>query len=269
MLRKRILVGLSLLPLGILATYFGGWFYTITSGLIAGIAAWEYSQLMRRGGSKPAVLVVVGGSIILHLQRQLMGFDFSHLSLSVLILASIGFHLLDYERDRKEAATDLGVTLTGFFYLGWIGAYMVSLRNLPEGRWWTFLVLLSVWAADICAYIFGKRWGRHILVQHLSPHKTWEGFWGGAAGGLVSSILLSLIFSVLSTDFPRWGGIWIGLLIGICGTLGDLSESLIKRQAGAKDSSNLLPGHGGVFDRIDSWIWMGVIGYYLIFWFWP
>jgi phosphatidate cytidylyltransferase len=268
MLRKRTLVVLVFLPIGVLAIYTGGWFFTLTVIVLGGISAWEYSQLMRASGLQPSLHLVVGGTLLLYLQRQLDGLGSGHAFVSALILLSAGYHLFDYDRGRQQAAIDFSVTLAGILYFGWVGAYMISLRNLPEGFWWTFIVLPSIWLADICAYVVGTRWGKRKLSLLLSPKKTWEGFWGGVGGGLICAAVLGFIFPLLGGKIPAWSGLILGLFVGIIATMGDLTASLFKRQAGAKDSSNLVPGHGGVLDRIDSWLWMGVVSYYLIAWLW-
>jgi phosphatidate cytidylyltransferase len=121
------------------------------------------------------------------------------------------------------------------------------------------------------AYVIGHMWGRHKLSPRLSPRKTWEGY----LGGIVSGVVLTTLFAAM---WQAWGsaelgitplrGALVGLVMSVFPTLGDLGESMIKRQVGVKDSSNLLPGHGGFFDRIDSWLWAVVLGYYLITWLW-
>jgi len=268
MLAKRLLVVIILLPVGTLAIYYGGWLYTAVILLLCGLSAWEYNQLMRQSGQQPAQGLVVGGTLALLIQRQLDGFQNGPLVLSLLILASMTYHLAAYERGRQQAASDFGVTLAGIVYLGWIGAYLVSLRSLPEGRWWTLVALAAVWTADGLAFVAGKLWGRHSLSPRLSPKKTWEGYWGSILGGVAMGAAFGGLFSLLGVGITVWNGAWLGLAMGTLPTLGDLGESMIKRQAGAKDSSNLLPGHGGIFDRIDSWLWAAVISYYLITWFW-
>jgi phosphatidate cytidylyltransferase len=268
MLAKRLLVVIVLLPIGIIAIYYGGWVYAAMISLFCSLSAWEYSQLMRHSGLQPAQGLVIGGTLALLLQRQLDGFQNSPLVLSALILIGMTVHLVAFERGRNQAATDFTVTLAGIFYLGWIGSYLISLRSLPDGRWWTLLALSAVWVADGMAYAAGKRWGRHLLSPRLSPKKTWEGYWGSLVGGLAMGAFLGWLFSLLGAGTTAWSGVWLGLVMGGLPTLGDLGESMLKRQAGVKDSGNLLPGHGGMFDRIDSWLWAGVISYYLITWLW-
>jgi phosphatidate cytidylyltransferase len=130
--------------------------------------------------------------------------------------------------------------------------------------------LPSIWVADSTAYLVGSRWGRHQLAPRLSPKKTWEGYCGGIAGGVIFGMLAGLAIEQVAPAWSAvnlWRGGLIGLLMGVFPTLGDLGESMIKRQAHAKDSGDMIPGHGGFFDRIDSWLWAAVIAYYTIVWF--
>ncbi len=271
MLRQRLIVTLILLPLGMGAIFLGGWFFTALISLFMGLAAWEYTQLFRAGGSQPASILVVGGVLMLLLGRALDSFDSAPWMLSLLILLSMTWHLVAYERGRDQAGTDLAITLGGILYIGWIGGYFISLRSLSNGQWWVLTALPAVWFADTGAYFIGRAWGRHKLSPRLSPKKTWEGYLGGIVSGIVLTALFAAVWRVGAG--PEAGitplrGALMGLVMGIFPTLGDLGESMIKRQVGMKDSSNLLPGHGGFFDRIDSWLWAAVLGYYLITWFW-
>jgi phosphatidate cytidylyltransferase len=271
MLAKRVLVVIVLLPIGLAAIIAGGWYLTALVAVFMGLAAWEYVTLFRAGGLKPARVLVVGGTLLLLLGRNINGFESAPWMISLLILLSMTYHLVAYERGCDQAGTDFGVTLGGMFYIGWIGAYFISLRNLPEGLWWTLVVLPAVWFADSGAYFIGKRFGRHHLSPRLSPNKTWEGYLGGIIVGVLLTAGLSTIWQAwagLNSAITPLRGALVGLVMGIFPTLGDLGESMIKRQMGVKDSGSILPGHGGAFDRVDSWLWAAVIGYYMILWLW-
>lgn len=271
MLVKRLLVTIILLPVGMAAILAGGWYLTALVAVFMCLAAWEYVNLFRAGGLQPASILVIGGTLIILIGRNLNGFNSAAWMISLLILLGMTYHLVAYERGRDQAGTDFAVTLAGMFYIGWFGAYFISLRNLPEGKWWILVVLPAVWFADAGAYFIGKRFGRHKLSPRLSPKKTWEGYLGGIVVGVLLTFLLAAIWRVgagpNSAITPLRGAL-VGLVMGIFPTLGDLGESMIKRQMGAKDSGNLLPGHGGAFDRIDSWLWAVVLGYYMILWLW-
>ncbi len=271
MLVKRLLVTIVLLPIGMAAIIAGGWYLTVLVALFMGLAAWEYVALFERVGFQPSRILVVGGTLALLVSRQLNGFDSAPWIISLLILLAMTYHLVAYERGRDQAGSDFALTLAGMFYIGWFGAYFLSLRSLPDGKWWLLVVLPGVWLADAGAYFIGKRFGRHLLSPRLSPKKTWEGYLGGIVTGVLLTALFTAVWKVgagpASAITPLRGAL-VGLVMGIFPTLGDLGESMIKRQAGVKDSGNLLPGHGGAFDRVDSWLWAVVLGYYMVLWLW-
>lgn len=267
MLINRLLVTIVLLPIGLAMIVWGGLPYALTIALIIALAAWEYVRLLQAGAYQPAGVLVVVGAVGLVLDRHYAGFEHAPWLISVLILLSMTYHLIAFERGRDQAAADFGITLAGIFYLGWIGAYFISLRSLPEGKWWVLVVLPAVWLADTGAYFVGRKYGRHKLCPRLSPKKSWEGYLAGIITGTLGGYLLGALWGFGAgpgtSVSPVYGGI-LGLVLAFLTTLGDLGESMIKRQVGVKDSGNLLPGHGGVFDRIDSWLWGVIIGYYLI-----
>lgn len=268
MLVKRLLVVIVLIPIGIGVIVVGGPIYALVATVILCVAAWEYWHIFRLDGLAPSAALVIGGVAAISVARAAAGFAFGDLILAVAGLAALTFHLISFERGREKAGTDFGVTLGGILYLGWIGAYLISLRDLPDGKWWVLLVLPVIWIADSGAYLIGRRWGRHKLAPRLSPHKTWEGYFGGILFGVLGGAVLGALWSLVVPRITAWAGALMGLILATLTPLGDLGESMFKRQAGLKDSSNIIPGHGGFFDRIDSWLWGAVIGYYLITWFW-
>jgi len=275
MLLTRAIVVILLLPIGLAGILAGGWAYNLGIAAILALAAWEYVRLMNSGGFRPALVLTVGGAALLAFGRGYNGFTSAPGLLSLLVLLSMAYHLVSYERGRDQSGSDFGVTLGGIVYLGWIGAYFISLRALPDGKWWLLFVLPVVWMVDSGAYIIGVRFGRHRLSPRLSPKKSWEGYLTGVLTGTLVGALLAWAWTVApsawgppaSAAWPSlWKGALFGFLLAVLTTLGDLGESMFKRQVGAKDSGKLLPGHGGVFDRIDSWLWGAVIGYYLAVW---
>jgi len=270
MLRQRVIVTAVLLPIGLLLIYFGDVPFMLFITLILGIASWEFAKLFFAGGFKPSGVIVVIGAVAITLGRGLSGFENEGWILGGFILTSMLFHMICYERGRDQAGTDFAITLSGTLYVGVIGAYLVSLRDLPNGGWWFMVALPSVWAADTGAYFYGRKWGRRPLSPRLSPKKTLEGY----IAGIISGPIIGVAFSYLAISqvghgagFTPLRGAVLGLILAVMAPLGDLGESMIKRQFGVKDSSNLLPGHGGAFDRIDSWLWGSVIAYYIITWF--
>lgn len=269
MLAKRVLVAAILLPIGLVLIWLGGLAFALMVALILSLASWEYVQLFRTGGLQPAGVLVILGTLGLVVGRVFTGFSSAAWIISLAVLASMTYHLIAFERGRDQAGTDFGVTLAGILYFGWVGSYLISLRELPEGMWWVLLALPSVWLADSGAYFVGRSIGRRRLSPRLSPKKTWEGYLGGVLVGTLGTALLAYIWSFWTgpvTAITPLNGAIMGLVLAVITPLGDLGESMFKRQVGVKDSGTLLPGHGGVFDRIDTWLWAAVLGYYLAVW---
>ena len=268
MLSQRILVVVLLLPLGIAAIIAGGLWFLALSLLILSLAAWEYVSLFRSGGLQPAGHLVLLGVIGLLFARYTAFFDFDLWLLPLFSMLAMAFHLFQFERGRDQAGTDFAVTLSAFFYVGLLGAFMLSIRMLPGGTWWLLLTLIAVWIADSAAFFLGTRFGRHKLAPRLSPKKSWQGYLSGI-------VLATLLTPLLLGPFQGLGmpvnlGIDLGqaalfgFLLGALPTLGDLGISMIKRQMAIKDSGTILPGHGGMLDRMDSWLWAFPISYFVI-----
>jgi phosphatidate cytidylyltransferase len=151
-----------------------------------------------------------------------------------------------------------------------MGSFFIALRALPEGEGWLLVSLPALWLADSGAYFIGTRFGVHKMTLRLSPKKSWEGYFGGILVAVIGTPLLAILYRNLwlpvETAITPANAVILALAMGVFPTLGDLGESMIKRQAGRKDSGTLLPGHGGMFDRIDSWLWAAFISYYVVVW---
>jgi len=267
---QRIIVAAILMPLAIAAIYFGGIVYSIFIILFLTGAAWEYSHLLKKIDLHTSLPLILGGVILLGVLRSLFQFDFLAAALAGLIFGGAMYHIYHFERGDTRPASDFGATLSVIVYIGFLGPYLISVRSLPNGMWWTFMVLPIVWIADTGAYLVGSAVGKHKLAPKTSPHKTWEGYLASIVTGVLGSVgLLALYNQVFSAGLTisALEAAGLGLAISAFIPLGDLTESLIKRQAGEKDSGVIFPGHGGFFDRLDSFFWAAPIGYYLIFHF--
>ena len=268
---RRTLTSLAMAVIGLPAIIYGGVFYYLLMGTFLVGGAWEYVRLYRAVQNEPNGIVTVGGVLAIATVR----FFFAEAAIPlfvVLILLAMTVHLVAFERGRDQAALDFGVTVAGIVYIGWLGSYLLDLRNLvnPElGLWWLMLVLPIVWAADTGAYSIGAAYGRTRMTPRLSPKKSWEGYFAGIFTSVIIGAFFAYAFSSMGPQPLRdlinpMEGAFLGLVIGALSPLGDLGESMFKRQSGMKDSSNVFPGHGGFLDRIDSWIWGAAIGYFMI-----
>lgn len=264
---RRTFTAVLLLAIVLPAVFFGGVLYFVLVAAFIGLAAIEYVTMLSLRDVEPtpagtflAVLALLGARAFWP--------ELAPLTLSMVVLGAMVLHLWRYERGRDRAPIDLAAQLLGSVYLGWIGAYLIDLRSLENGLWWLLYVFIVVWAADSAAYFIGARFGRHRLAPRLSPKKSWEGYIAGVAVGTAVGVVVAEVLSRIGPIQPTlFDGLSLGLVLAALTTLGDLGESLFKRFSGVKDSGKFLPGHGGAFDRIDSLLWAGVIGYYWITFF--
>jgi phosphatidate cytidylyltransferase len=264
MLKERLLVLIPLIPAAVALVMAGGWLFTIALAVILGIAGWEYWRMFTRGGFKPSAAVLIAGPLGFTLLRHIFQFQYADLYLVFILFVALAIHLIDFERGGQTSALDFGITLGGVLYIGWLGAYFISVRSFPYGEWWLLLVLASIWIADGGAYLIGRHFGNHKISRYASPNKSWEGYFGGVLFAVVFCPLIALLWHVQAPEITALKGLILGVLLSLVCIFGDLGESMFKRHFKIKDSSNLIPGHGGVFDRIDSWLWAVPIGYYLI-----
>ncbi|HVN15199.1 MAG TPA: phosphatidate cytidylyltransferase [Anaerolineales bacterium] len=266
---RRSLTALALLVIGLPTVILGGpFFFVIISIFLAG-AAREYVEMFRAVDYQANETLTIGGVFLILSARAFIQ-QAAVPVFGLLVLAAMVVHVIEFERGRNQAALDFAVTISALVYVGWIGSYLMDLRNMPDGGWWAMIVLPVVWLTDTGAYSIGAAYGRHKMTPRLSPKKTWEGFAAGVFTSVISGMFFVFAYKTFAgfqQDITIWQGALLGLLIGLLTPLGDLGESMLKRQAHFKDSSDVFPGHGGFFDRIDSWIWAAVIGYYFIQWF--
>lgn len=266
MLADRLKVAILLIPLGAVIIGLGGWPFALFVTAVMGAAAWEFAQLYRQGGYAPPAALMAAGAALLTLARHIFGFEHAPLLISLLATISLTVSTMAYQKGRDSAAVDFTISLAGMLYLGWLGGYFISLRNLPDGLWWFMLALPVIALADTGAFSVGRRIGRHKMCPRVSPNKSWEGYIAGVLTGALGGAALAALWGLRAASMSPLDGLIMGGVISALAPLGDLGESMIKRPFGAKDSSRLLPGHGGILDRIDSWIWAGLIGYYLTLW---
>jgi len=282
MLIKRTITTFALAVVGIPIIILGGPYYFALIGLFLAVAAWEYGRMFTKAGCKVPGPLLIGSVVLIAVVRELLMDpaaaalrikfppELAAAALTFTVFAAMTWHLIDYEKGRDLAASDFAVTAAGIVYIGWIGSYLIDLRNMPGGMWWLVIVLPTIWFTDMGAYFVGSRLGKHPLSRRISPKKTWEGYAGGVLFGTITAAGLTILWQSFRLNGPAiawWQGAALGAALSALSILGDLGESMFKRQAGVKDASNFFPGHGGVLDRIDSWIWGAALGYFFIIWF--
>ncbi len=243
---------------------------------MAAVGVWEYARLANSKGVKPAVFLMMIVAILVVIAFFIAHKWIHSQELPVFIFAvGVGLFFLNRFRKSEEALINVAVEFFGVAYVAIPLSYMLAIlypiapSTVQDGRWWLLYLILVTTITDIGAYFVGRIWGKHRLAPVLSPKKTVE----GAAGGLVCTILLSLgmvylgrVFAGNSFPLKYLDALWLGLLIGIFGQIGDLAESLLKRDAAVKDS-NRIPGLGGVLDMIDSLIFTAPIVYFYLRWY--
>ncbi len=264
MLANRLKIAILIIPIGIGFIVLGGWPYVGLISLMLGVSAWEYWRMFSRGGIFPVPWILIPGVVLLCIARALWGFEYSSLILSGLILVAMTAHIIRAEKGSNHPASDFSATISGLIYLGFIGSYLVSLRNLPGGMWWLLLAIPTVSIGDSGAFFIGRKFGRHPLAPVVSPQKTIEGYWGGVLFSILGGLALACLWGLRFPAIMPIHGLVLGIILGVLTPLGDLGESMLKRQFGVKDTGIIFSGHGGMMDRMDSWLWGAVISYYVV-----
>lgn len=274
MLKKRAITSIWYVALISVIVWFGGEpGFTALTVVLGVLAALEFYRMVAASKRPPltyfglvwtALFILSRSSELLSLLETRFNPELITplLLTSALVLSLIG---LLVRRQKEGAFTSWVWTIAGILYIGWLLSHLVALRGLDSGRNWVFLVLFVTWISDTTAFLVGRRFGRHKMAPAISPAKTWEGTMGGVCGAIAVS---SLFFTPTLFQLPLGCGqvILLSVLVSILGQVGDLIESLLKRNLGVKDSGRLMPGHGGVLDRIDSLILAGIVVYYYAIW---
>jgi len=281
MLKKRVITALWIIPPLLAAVWFDRplpWF-TIFAAIWGVVAAFEFYRLVAASRVPPftyfglmwtLLFIVSRNSDVLSILKP--HFDLNLLTpllLTSALLLSLIWLLL---RVKERTFTGWAWTIAGILYVGWLLSYLVAIRDLDDGRNWVFFALFTTFASDTAAFLTGSALGRYKLAPLISPGKTWEGAISGILGAIIVSLFFTLpkLFIIANPlylqDFSYLQAILLGLLVSIFGQLGDLVESLFKRNMVAKDSGRLIPGHGGFLDRMDSIAFAGIVVYYYVIW---
>lgn len=266
-LRLRIASSLLFLPLLVLLARAGGLAFVALIGLQVFLGMGEFYRMMRGKGLHPqaalGTLAALGVLAACYRPHRIPG----DLLAAALVLLLLALSLRRPERPRQVES--LAATLFGVLYVGWLSAHLVLLRELPwiagteyaDGARYVLLAFFITWSCDTGAYLFGRMFGRTRPWSHISPRKSVE----GSIGGLASAVVAALVARVWFAPFLSLAdALVLGAAVGLFGQVGDLVESLLKRDAQHGDSSDIIPGHGGILDRFDSLYFAAPVVYYYL-----
>ena len=253
---SRLVVAAAALPVVLGAVYLGGWWLFALGTFGAVVALHEFWLLTRQlsplspAGYVGAVLALVGaelGGLPWMLGGALTAFP-------------LAFALKGISASRQAPTTSISATVMGALWIGCGLGFVLLLRDLDHGRLATFALLLAVWAGDTLAYLGGRLVGRHRMAPTTSPGKTWEGF----VFGTVATVFVAFV-ALYKQDYLTIGeSVALGAVIAVAAPIGDLFESMLKRDAGVKDTGRLLGGHGGMLDRIDAVLFAAPAAYFTV-----
>ena len=254
---SRILVVIVGLPLVLGLVWLGGWWLFFLALAAGVLALHEFLPLTRT--LRPIGVAAYVGFVCILLGLQLGGLDWG--SGGLFVCLALAFLLKGLGDTRGSATVSVGTTVLGTAWIGFGLGYVLLLRDIPEdGRLAAFTVLIAVFAADTAAYIAGRAIGRHKLAPRISPGKTWEGFVAGSAAAV-----FTVWIALYKQGFLGGGrSLVLGAVIALAAPAGDLFESALKRDRGAKDSGRLLAGHGGMLDRLDAVLFASVAAFYVL-----
>lgn len=269
MLLPRLITAIVGIPLILTAVYWGGIpFFVMLLGIVF-LSLREYFVLVQQGkySSQPVIGTISGlllffsiflnGTKICALAENQGTSAFITLMLAVLFLREM------IRSSVQMAIERLSITFFGAFFISWALGHLILIRNLrPNGMWYIYFLFIIIWAIDTGAYIAGKKLGKYRLAEVVSPKKTIEGAVGGILIGMFGAMLFRLIF--LKEFITIGESALLGFFIAIVSQFSDLAESILKRDVGVKDSANLLPGHGGMLDRFDSFLFTAPLLYYYL-----
>ncbi len=270
---KRVLTAAVLIPVVLVLVFLGPrwqWLFSLAVAAVAALAGWEYMSLTRRCGANPpriATLIALLALFAVNFEwPDMVPGLFGILGLSLLVYCT-------FFKPVDEVIADAAAAIFCLLYTGLALLALPTLREQPNGPSLILLLLLAVWAGDTSAYYVGRAWGRHKMAPTLSPGKTWEGAAASVAGSVLAALALVGVANLLQEPWNSpvlawmeracpsaviaypdelWYWLTLAVLINVAGQVGDLAESALKRSAGVKDSGALLPGHGGMLDRVDA-----------------
>jgi phosphatidate cytidylyltransferase len=237
----RALSAIVLIPAVIAAIAFGDWAFVLLVSVGAAVMCLEWGDMSERRAP-----FRIGAAVVLAVVAPIFAANLGDFSAAFVLLTFGAIAAALFARQIKASAIDAAY---GVLYIGWPCVVLVWLRQQPDGKDWTVMLFAIAWCADIAAYAIGNVLKGPKLWPRFSPNKTWSGFLGGLVAGVVGGVTVQ---SMSSVQMPLWAGICVGLVVGLATMAGDLWESALKRRFGVKDAGALIPGHGGILDRVDG-----------------
>ena len=265
-MRSRLLTATVGLPILVAVVWLGLPWMTVLVGVVTVLGVQEFMVLARQRGVEPfGLLAVVWALGFIGTAHFIADGPLTRTHLSYAFSAGLGASLVWILLDRRRPTLflDWSYTALGTIYVGWFLSFAILLRGLDQGWEWVLVMLLGTFATDTFAFFTGRIAGRHHMVPTISPGKTWEGGAGGLLAALVAVPLMSWGFDL---GLALWQAILLGGFMGVFAQVGDVVESFFKRLSAAKDSGAILPGHGGILDRLDSVVFNIVVVYYFAIW---
>ncbi len=268
---KRIIVAVIFIPCIVLIARKGGVYYLILVDAVIVGGIWEFYRMTEVSITNPYKIIGTAGAILLPVFFYYHLHDYIYLLITMILIGIMVTELC--RRGRSFFVYNISVTMFGVFYVGWLGSHMLLIREIPlrtgnleysAGFDFVMLLLLLTWCYDTGAYTVGSIAGRHKMFPLISPGKTLEGIIGGIAFA-IAGVMIARIYIFSFLGIPE--SIALALLISVTGQTGDLVESMIKRDMRKKDSSNTIPGHGGILDRFDSMLFNAPAVYYILIFF--
>lgn len=266
------------IPIVIGALWAGAPWLSVLAAVLASLGAVEFYRMAERRGARPATAL----GVIWALAFVVSGHSDDYVSYQTTLVAlgggalALAWHMArrlvqgraegDEEAEQDsfgDTLADWGNTAAGAIYTGWTLSLFLRLRAGDDGLEWVLLAVLATFATDTGAFLVGRAMGRRRMAPRISPGKTWEGAVGGWLAGVGAVVGLAVLLDMPLTQLEA---IALGALVGVAAQVGDLVESMLKRSAGVKDSGTLIPGHGGVLDRLDSVVFAIVVVYHFSVW---
>jgi phosphatidate cytidylyltransferase len=268
--RSRLISAAILIAAIVTVVWFGGWVAFGAAVVVLALCFWELHGMFAHAEWNPALWLsfLLGLDFLVAAMLPAYRWPLLGLGISALIIGAFAWLMVTRKGTLERTLTDWALTMATPFYVGWPIAFFLLIRGMDPtyrltsgqanpGFWWLLTMFFTVWAFDTAAFFAGRFFGRHRLAPLISPKKTWE----GAAGGLVLALAAAVLFT-LPIGIPWYHALVLGALVSVAATVGDLAESLLKRDVDVKDSGSLISGHGGIMDRIDSLLFASMVVFF-------